>query len=461
LQSDVIFGATGRTYLETATSARQFLIDTYNWTINDNGLFVEPSDARFITIWDTTLSAPTNEVRFYIYGTGANFYIDWGDGNINYYPSAPGTVAYTYATPGVKTITFIGEVPAFDFCQEDPLFDKIIEVVQWGTNAWQDMDNAFNGCTHLVSFSATDAPNLSQVTNMQNMFAAATNFNGDINHWDVSNVTNMGEMFFGATAFNQPLNDWDVSSVTDMTYILGQATAFNQDLSQWDISNAFFDWIGFDGTSLSTSNYTKILLAWSQLSVQNNSFGEIGPSGNLTPYCSLAQSARDILEGTYGWGDWTDGGSVPCKTATYTAGAGGTLSGDAFQYVVDGEGGSAVTAVPQSGYRFVSWSDGSTENPRTDMNLASNLSVTAMFVVDGNSSEGTRIGARAERLLDVLSGIPVVGSIATFVTSVRDFLDYLTEHEDEIDDLTQEERTTIIIALRDILAFLLRFVPGV
>ena len=37
-----------------------------------------------------------------------------------------------------------------------------------------------------------------------------------INNWDVSNVTEMRNMFSGAQKFNNPLNYWDVSSVTNM-----------------------------------------------------------------------------------------------------------------------------------------------------------------------------------------------------------------------------------------------------
>ena len=37
---------------------------------------------------------------------------------------------------------------------------------------------------------------------------------GEINNWDVSNVTNMEEMFDEASSFNQPLNKWDVSNVS-------------------------------------------------------------------------------------------------------------------------------------------------------------------------------------------------------------------------------------------------------
>ena len=67
-------------------------------------------------------------------------------------------------------------------------------------------------------------------------------------------------------------------------------------------------------------------------------------------------------------------------TLTYTAGANGTLSGTTSQTVTYGLNGTAVTAQPNPGFAFVSWSDGGLANPRTDTNVTNNLSVTANFV---------------------------------------------------------------------------------
>ena len=41
-----------------------------------------------------------------------------------------------------------------------------------------------------------------------------------------------------------------------------------------------------------------------------------------------------------------------------------------------------MTAFPATGYHFVSWSDGSTANPRTDTNVTADLTVTANFAID-------------------------------------------------------------------------------
>ena len=44
---------------------------------------------------------------------------------------------------------------------------------------------------------------------MANLFEGKTNFNDNIGNWDVSNVTDMNHMFAFCQNFNQDLNNWD------------------------------------------------------------------------------------------------------------------------------------------------------------------------------------------------------------------------------------------------------------
>ncbi|MBN3036643.1 MAG: hypothetical protein JW861_13735 [Bacteroidales bacterium] len=80
-----------------------------------------------------------------------------------------------------------------------------------------------------------------------------------------------------------------------------------------------------------------------------------------------------------------DGGAVyyysvyKSYTLNYIAGPGGTISGQTVQTVNHGQNGTAVEAVPGSGYDFAGWSDGNTSNPRTEMNVTADLTVTADF----------------------------------------------------------------------------------
>jgi hypothetical protein len=73
---------------------------------------------------------------------------------------------------------------------------------------------------------------------------------------------------------------------------------------------------------------------------------------------------------------------VDTYTVTYTAGANGTISGTSPQTVNQGASSTAVTATPDAGYHFVSWSDGSLTAARTDTNVTVNINATASFAVD-------------------------------------------------------------------------------
>lgn len=75
-------------------------------------------------------------------------------------------------------------------------------------------------------------------------------------------------------------------------------------------------------------------------------------------------------------------------TLSYSAGSNGTVSGTATQILASGGNGTAVTAVPNGGYRFDGWSDGSTANPRTDTNISGNVTVTANFSRRGHAHYG-------------------------------------------------------------------------
>ena len=74
--------------------------------------------------------------------------------------------------------------------------------------------------------------------------------------------------------------------------------------------------------------------------------------------------------------------AIDTFSLTYSAGANGSLTGSTSQTVNYGADGTAVTAVPVAHYHFVQWSDGSTNNPRTDTNVQADIAVTASFAVD-------------------------------------------------------------------------------
>ena len=66
---------------------------------------------------------------------------------------------------------------------------------------------------------------------------------------------------------------------------------------------------------------------------------------------------------------------------SYSAGTGGTVSGTASQTVNYLADGASVTATPNAGYNFVSWSDGVKTAKRTDLDVTGNVTVSASFAI--------------------------------------------------------------------------------
>ena len=147
------------------------------------------------------------------------------------------------------------------------------------------------------------------------MFREANEFNGDIGDWDVSNVTNMQNMFNGAFTFNQDIGDWNVSNVTIMTSMFLFATEFvDQNIGRWDVSQVTDMGGMFGFVPLSTDNYDALLAGWSKLELQS---GVTFSAGSNSQYCN--QPAHNVLtESPNGW-SINDGG--PADNCSLTFGA--------------------------------------------------------------------------------------------------------------------------------------------
>ena len=207
----------------------------------------QPAGA-FVTTWQTTQA---NERITIPVGRATGMYsVDWGDGHMS--ENVSGNQQHMYVDPGTYTVSISGDFTRIYLDGQQPNADRLQSIDQWGDIKWESMNSAFQGASN-VTYRATDAPDLSSVTDMSWMFYGASSFNGDISDWDVSEVTGMGAMFHEAHSFNGDLSAWDVSEVTGMGDMFHGATSFNGDLSAWDVSEVtgmgamFFEAYSFNG----------------------------------------------------------------------------------------------------------------------------------------------------------------------------------------------------------------------
>ncbi|MGJ8654790.1 MAG: InlB B-repeat-containing protein, partial [Opitutaceae bacterium] len=163
-----------------------------------------------------------------------------------------------------------------------------------------------------------------------------------------------------------------------------------------------------------------------------------GATSQTVDHGSDATAVTAVADANYHFVDWSDGSTDNPRTDTgviadvavtanfaidtysvaYTAGTNGSITGTASQNVDHGSDATAVTAVADANYHFVDWSDGSTDNPRTDTGVIADVAVTANFAIDTYSvayTAGTNgsITGTASQNVDH-------GSDATAVTAVAD-----------------------------------------
>jgi len=235
----------GSVFVEISGTVDTSTVDTYILTYSATDAANNTSTATrtvivilsrpFITTWktDNPGASDDNQISIPVLNNVYDYTVDWGDGQSD--TNVTSSITHTYAVAGIYTVSISGEYPSITMGSHGDN-EKILSIEQWGTNQWSTMVHAFSGCKNLI-INASDAPDLSRVTYMSNMFTGATSLNQDLSSWDVSNIKGMHGLFSYASSFNQDLSAWDVSSVVTMSGMFKNASAFNQDLSSWDVSS--------------------------------------------------------------------------------------------------------------------------------------------------------------------------------------------------------------------------------
>ncbi|GAB5527168.1 MAG: hypothetical protein Roseis2KO_50400 [Roseivirga sp.] len=259
------------------------------------GLFISilGNATDFVMTWTVTsdgeeITIPTTDDNGEVY----DYTIDWGDGNTD--TNQTGDADHSYAKAGTYQVSISGDFPRIYFEKFSQNNRKILSVEQWGNIAWTSFNKAFHSCQNM-QVNAMDAPDLSSVTDLTDMFSGCSIMNADIGHWDVSTITNMQGVFLAARAFNQDLSSWDVSNVTNMFQTFGGATSFDQSLAAWDVTSVE-QMSGFvNNTALSIANYDATLVSFSD---QNVKSGVFMSSDRL--FCVAGRNAREKLR-QRGW----------------------------------------------------------------------------------------------------------------------------------------------------------------
>ena len=250
-------------YTVTITSTGSFGTSNYRvyniTATNLNTAFSQSPDGPFATTWKTTSAGET--ITIPVGNAAGNYTVHWGDGSVTTHRSG---ATHAYAAAGNHTVRISGDFTRIYLADDSDNAAKLVSIDQWGDVRWESMNGAFYGASNMT-YSATDAPNLSRVTDMSFMFGSASPFDGNLSAWDVSSVTDMTGMFAGASAFDSNLSGWDVSSVTDMTGMFNRASSFDGNLSGWDVSSVESMNRMFSGASKFNGN----LSGWNVSSVES------------------------------------------------------------------------------------------------------------------------------------------------------------------------------------------------
>jgi surface protein len=221
---------------------------------------------------DNTGTSSSTQFTIPTAGVGYDYNVDCNDDGTDEATGVTGDYTCNYASAGTYTVRIednSGAGTGFHRIYFNNGGDrrKLLSIEQWGTGSWSSFYSAFYGCLNMEG-NFTDAPDLSGVTNMANMFRSASSFDQDISNWDTSNVVYMTNLFYSASTFNQPIGSWDTSSVTSMQGLFSYASSFDQDISNWDTSNVIIMQSVFNRAS----SFDQDISSWDTSSVTNMSY---------------------------------------------------------------------------------------------------------------------------------------------------------------------------------------------
>ena len=190
-----------------------------------------------VTKWNVISDGDSIEIK-HDNSFATNYDIDWGDGNVETGVTSV-IKTHTYATAGLYIVQITGDFVAPSFGSSAATNrDLLMEMMQWGTIQYKYMYRAFRDCGNMT-YTATDAPDLSTVSATQNnllreMFNNCASITGlDLTNWvlpyDNAQKQYMAyRIFYGlSNCENLNISGWDLRDANlsyDMFRLVGTST---------------------------------------------------------------------------------------------------------------------------------------------------------------------------------------------------------------------------------------------
>jgi photosystem II stability/assembly factor-like uncharacterized protein len=371
---------------------------THGWAVGDNGTILATTDGG--AHWTAQVSGTTNELK----GVG--------------FPDA----THGWAVGDSDTIRATTDGGAHWTAQVSPFTNTLLNAVAFpnDTHGWA-VDNygtilaTTDGGAHWTTQSSVDLFHLNSVTFTDANHGWAVGGSGGVlvttdggAHWTIQK-SGTTEDLYSVAFLPDASHGWAVGpagailATTDGgAHWTAQSSGTTDYLTSVAFTNASDGWaVGYAGAILATTD--------------GGAHWSAQASGTTNYLFSVA-----FTDATHGWavGGFPGPGlilaygpSTAAYTLTYTAGAGGKITGTSPQTVSAGGSGTAVTAVANSGYHFVNWSDGSTANPRSDTDVKGNVSVTANFA--GGAAQATSITIKTSATTTAVGKTPILSGAVT------------------------------------------------
>jgi surface protein len=191
-----------------AIPAYNLLRNTYKWSIFISGTAAQTFIAYTgnAMIFSLNFNTVGSSVTLpFSGGTSPTFSVDWGDST-----TSNNLLTHTYDGSGTYIIQFTPLTNSFTTFGSSSwaTANYVTAIHTWGNITGLTTLNYIGGAA--LTTVPTTLP--ATVTNMSNMFASTTIFNGNLSRWNVSQVTNMTTFFLDNSPSMSPLN-WSLAMI--------------------------------------------------------------------------------------------------------------------------------------------------------------------------------------------------------------------------------------------------------